>query len=59
MNPIEVLELALTKEQSSIDFYESLSQRYTEIKELVSFLLNEEHKHKKMLQDKIEEITRY
>jgi rubrerythrin len=59
MTPIEVLELALTKEQSAIDFYGRLSRQHQDLKELLALLLNEEQKHKKMIQDKIREFTRY
>lgn len=59
MTPVEVLELALTKEQNAIDFYDRLSREHLAIKELLLSLLNEEQKHKKMIQDKIREFTRY
>jgi rubrerythrin len=59
MTPVEALKLALTKEQSAIDLYERLSRKYTAIKELLLFLLNQEQKHKKLIQDKIRELTRY
>lgn len=59
MTPVEALQLALTKEQSAIDLYERLSRKYTAIKELLLFLLNQEEKHKKLIQDKIQELTRY
>jgi len=58
MTPVEALQLAITKEQNAIDFYERLSQKHTAIKELLLFLLNEEQKHKKMIQDKIRDLTR-
>jgi rubrerythrin len=59
MTPIEALQLALTKEQNAIDLYERLSQDHKAIQELLLFLLNEEEKHKKLIQDKITELTRY
>lgn len=59
MTPVEALKLALSKEQSAIDLYERLSRKHTAIKELLLFLLNQEEKHKKLIQDKIQELTRY
>ena len=58
MTPVEALELALTKEQNAIDLYDRLSQKHTAIKELLLFLLNEEQKHKRMIQDKIRDLRR-
>jgi len=59
MTPVEALQLAITKEQNAIDLYERLSRQHPVIKELLLVLLNEEEKHKKLLQDKIQELTRY
>lgn len=58
MSPIEALELALTKEQNAINFYDRLSREHAAIKELLLFLLNEEQKHKKLIQDKIRDLMR-
>lgn len=57
MTPVEALQLALTKEQSAIVFYERLAMRYSGIKDLLSFLLTEEQKHKQMIEKKIAELT--
>lgn len=59
MTPVEALQLAMTKEQNSIDLYERLSEQHKAINELLQFLLNEEQKHKKLIQEKIQELTRY
>ena len=59
MTPVEALELALTKEQNAIDLYERLMLKCASIKDLLQFLANEEQKHKKLIQDKIQELTRY
>jgi len=59
MTTIEALEIALSKEESSIELYRDMLNRYTEIKELINFLLNEEFKHQKLIQDKMAELQRY
>ena len=58
MTPVEALKLALAKEQNSIDLYERLSEQHKAVKELLLFLLTEEQKHKKLIQEKIVELTR-
>ncbi len=58
MIPVEALKLALSKELTSINLYRDLSNKHPEIKDLLSVLLTEEQKHKKMIEDKIYEITR-
>ncbi len=59
MTPVEALKLALAKENTSITLYTDLSNKLPEIRELVLFLLNEEQKHKKMIEEKIVEVTKY
>lgn len=59
MGPVEALEVALRKEESSIEFYKNMQMRYTELKELFDFLVNEEYKHQKMIKEKIQQMTRY
>lgn len=56
MGPIEALELALQKENESISAYQKFSVEFPVAKETFLFLLNEEEKHKKMIQDKIVEL---
>lgn len=58
MVPVEALKLALSKESASIELYKRLSIEHTALAELFQFLINEEYKHKQMLEKKIEEITR-
>lgn len=58
MSPTEALKLALNKEMQSIKLYQDLSNKYPEIKDLLISLLNEEQKHKKMIEQKIFEVTR-
>ena len=59
MTPVEALKLALSKETASIELYKKISKEHSVIRELVTFLLNEEYKHKKLIEDKIAEVTRY
>ncbi len=57
MTATEALELALKKENASIKLYTKLAAEYSEIKELLFALLNEEEKHKKMIEARIAEIN--
>lgn len=59
MTPTEALRLALAEEAKAISLYEKLGQEHSSLKEIFLFLINEEHKHKKIIEDKIVEITRY
>jgi rubrerythrin len=58
MTPVEALNLALSKENNAIKVYADLSSRFPEIQDLLSFLLNEEQKHKKMIEGKIAEMMK-
>lgn len=53
MTPVEALKLALTKENASIEFYNKLNLKHPSLKELFSFLVNEEEKHKLLIERKI------
>ena len=57
MTPVEALQLALLKEEASINLYKSMAQEYKVIQDLLNDLLNEEFKHKKRIEDKITELT--
>ena len=59
MTPVEALELALSNEEQSIKLYEDLSIKHSALKELFSSLIIEEQKHKKKVEEKISELTRY
>ena len=59
MTTIEALEIALTKEGSSIELYKVMLAKHKDIQELVTFLLNEEYKHVKLVKDKIAELRKY
>ena len=58
MTPVEALELALGKEKAAIALYQDLIAKHSEIKDLLFLLLNEEQKHKKLLEEKIVKLTR-
>lgn len=53
MTPVEALKLSLSKEKASIDFYNKLNLKHPSLKELFSFLINEEEKHKLLIEKKI------
>lgn len=58
MGPVEALQLALSKEQEAIKLYQDFGLRYPEIKEILLFLVNEEQKHKQLIEKKIYELTK-
>lgn len=57
MGPIEALKLALSKELNSISLYNKLNLEYPNLKDIFLFLLNEEQKHKQLIEKKIMELT--
>jgi rubrerythrin len=57
MVPIEALKLALNKEKESIRLYNRLNLEHPALKELFLFLINEEEKHRQLIDKKIVEIT--
>ncbi len=59
MSTIEALEIALKKEEASIQLYKDMLVKHKDINELFSFLLNEEYKHRKLVQDKLVELKKY
>jgi len=54
----EVLELALSKEESSIEAYKKLIAEYPyeDLKDILYYLLTEEQKHKALIEKKIYEL---
>lgn len=58
MGPVEALQLALSKENEAITMYEKFSIKFPAAKEIFILLLNEEHKHKVMIENKIIELTK-
>lgn len=59
MTPTEALKLALSEEIKAIELYEKLNLKHSSLKEIFLFLINEEQKHKKLIENKITELTRY
>ena len=59
MIPIEALKIALKKEEASIKLYTDMAAKHSMLKELCAELLNEEFKHKKLIEQKIHELTKY
>ena len=58
MTSVEALELTLAKEESSITLYKDLLTKHPVIRDLLTELLNEELKHKKLIEGKIAEIMK-
>ena len=59
MGPVEALKVALGKEQEAINLYTKIGTEHTNLKEIMDFLIGEEHKHKQLLDKKIAELTKY
>ena len=57
MGPIEALTIALSKEKASIELYNKFYLKHPVIKDTFSFLINEEQKHKQLIENKIAELT--
>jgi rubrerythrin len=57
MSPIEALEMALHKEENSVQMYENLARQHPALQELLLFLLVEEQKHKQLIEKKISELS--
>ncbi|MCK4423172.1 MAG: hypothetical protein KAV18_03795 [Candidatus Omnitrophica bacterium] len=58
MVPVEALELALSKEKEAIKMYKKFSVEHPIVSETFLFLMDEEYKHQKMLEEKIYELTK-
>ncbi|MCQ9206054.1 MAG: hypothetical protein NG737_07070 [Omnitrophica bacterium] len=59
MVPIEALKLALLKEEASMKLYKDLAKKHRTIRELLTQLYDQEYRHKKLIEDKIRELTKY
>ena len=59
MGPVDALKLALTQEINAITLYEGLAKEHSSIRDMLTFLINEEYKHKQLIEKKIVEATRY
>lgn len=58
MTDVEALRIALTRETASIELYGSFAVEQPHLKDTFLFLLNEEEKHKQLIEKKISEMTR-
>lgn len=59
MTPVEALKIALDKENNAITLYQNFIKDHPTVRDIFEFLLNEEYKHKQMIEKKISELTRY
>jgi len=59
MGPVEALKKALEKEEAAMQFYQKQGSQHPEIRQLFTELYNEEYKHKKVIEEHIERLTRY
>ena len=57
MGPVEALEFAVNKEAEAVELYRKFYIAHPQLKDTFSFLINEEEKHKKLLERKIRELT--
>jgi len=58
MIDVEALKIALSKEMDAIETYQEMLVKHPNLTELLSFLLTEEQKHRKLIEAKIVELTR-
>lgn len=58
MIPVEALKFALSKEIESIKMYEKLSKEAKLSEDIFQFLIGEEEKHKRLIENKIKELTK-
>jgi rubrerythrin len=58
MTDIDVLRLALGKEEEAIKIYQDMQIGHPQLKELLAMLVIEEQKHRKLIEQKIFEFTR-
>jgi len=58
MTPVEALKLALSKEEAAIKMYRDMANDHPAIQDLLFLLLNEEEKHKLLIEKKITDVTR-
>lgn len=58
MGPIEALELAKKKETQSIALYQKFIVEHPAAKDVFEFLLDEEEKHKQLIDKKILELKK-
>ncbi|MFH1441479.1 MAG: hypothetical protein ABIH18_05525 [Candidatus Omnitrophota bacterium] len=57
MGPVEALRLALAKEKETLELYQKLAETSHTAKETFLFLIEQEEKHMKAIEDKIYELS--
>jgi len=57
MIDIEVLQLALLKEEDAIKTYQEMLVKHPSLKDLLYLLVTEEQKHRALIEKKIVELT--
>ncbi|MDD4908364.1 MAG: hypothetical protein PHJ00_04810 [Candidatus Omnitrophica bacterium] len=58
MIPVEALKLALGQEMASLEMYTKLVTENPAVRETLDFLIGEEQKHKRLLENEIAKLTR-
>lgn len=59
MIDIDVLKIALSKEEKAIETYQEMLAEHPNLKDLLSLLVTEEQKHKILIENKIRELTKF
>ncbi|RJO64573.1 MAG: hypothetical protein C4540_03695 [Candidatus Omnitrophota bacterium] len=59
MGPVDALKIAVGEENKAIELYEQFSREHSQLNEIFSFLISEEHTHRNLLEKKISELTKY
>lgn len=54
----EALEIALSKEKSTVEIYRNFSIEYPAMRDLFEFLMNEEEKHARLIEKKIANLNK-
>ncbi len=57
MGPVEALKLALIKENETLELYQKLAKTSHTARETFVFLIEQEEKHRKIIEDKIYELS--
>lgn len=57
MTQIEALKLAIIKEEAAAKMYQEMLISHPALKDLLSFLITEEQKHKILIEKKIAELS--
>ena len=58
MGPIEALQMAKSLEEKSISLYQDFILKFPVARDVFEFLLTEEEKHKKLIENKIVELQK-